>query len=266
MVPRLSASQFHRFMGSGRTSPALCGCEDEMGNRAGDVVIKLRGGLDHGNTGLLCELLASRLATYFGLAVPDPVLVIINGDFAELVASLVESSSEPKRAEKVRNSVGLNFGSRQLSDMSIWPVDKAIPDGMWQAATDVFAFDGLVQNPDRRFNNPNLFTRGDEIFVFDHEIAFSFLLEILVSETPWRLGGQSYLSDHVFYRKLKSKPIDINGFAALLAELPGPSLDGILADVPQEWNNESLPKIERHLRLVSTHAAEFAEEVRRRLA
>jgi hypothetical protein len=37
-------------------------------------------------------------------------------------------------------------------------------------------------------------------------------------------------------------------------------------DVPAQWNKESLPRIERHLRTLSTHAAEFAEDVIRRLA
>jgi hypothetical protein len=74
------------------------------------------------------------------------------------------------------------------------------------------------------------------------------------------------LSEHVFYRALKSKAIDITGFTDALAALPGPVLDGIVNEVPPEWNNGSLPKIEQHLRTVGAHAAEFAEEIRRRLA
>lgn len=266
MIPRVTAVQFHRFMETGRTSPALCGCEDDLGNRAGDLVVKLRGGLDHGDAGLLCELIGSRLATHFGLAVPDPALVVVEADFAEVVAAREQQGTEPQRAERIRNSVGLNFGSRQLTDVSIWPVDKAIPIAMWQTATDVFTFDALIQNPDRRFNHPNLLTRGDRIFLFDHELAFSFLLDLVPSATPWRLDSQPYLREHVFYRKLKSKPIDTNGFTARLTTLPGAALDSILAEVPPEWNNESLVRIERHLRTVSGHAAEFAEEIRRRLA
>jgi hypothetical protein len=131
---------------------------------------------------------------------------------------------------------------------------------------EAVAFDALVQNPDRRFNNPNLLTRANEIYLFDHELAFSFLLDILASVEPWRLEGQRYLSEHVFYRALKSKAIDITGFTDALAALPGPVLDGIVNEVPPEWNNGSLPKIEQHLRTVSAHAAEFAEEIRRRLA
>jgi hypothetical protein len=40
-------------------------------------------------------------------------------------------------------------------------------------------------------------------------------------------------------------------------------LEGIVADVPPEWNNGNLPKIEQHLRTLRNHAGEFAEEVRR---
>jgi len=43
-------------------------------------------------------------------------------------------------------------------------------------------------------------------------------------------------------------------------------LADIMADVPAEWNNDSLIKVERHLRTMRDHAAEFSEEVRRFLA
>jgi hypothetical protein len=264
-VPQVTAVQFHRFMGSGRTSPVLCGCEDELGNSAGDLVVKLRGGLDRGNTGLLCELVASRLASYFGLAVPEPAIVGIDSDFAELVAAK-EQPHAPDKATRIRQSCGLNFGSRQLSGVITWPVDKSIPEAMWQSAAEIFSFDALIQNPDRRFGNPNLLTRGDKIFVFDHELGFSFLLDILPPREPWRLDGQRYLEQHVFYRQLKAKPIDITGFTGCLQALAGRAVDGILADVPPEWNNGNLPKIEGHLRMVGARAEEFAEEIRRRLA
>ncbi len=55
---------------------------------------------------------------------------------------------------------------------------------MWQAA-HIFAFDALIQNPDRRYSNQNLLTRGNNIFVYDHELAFSFLEAILPLRHPW---------------------------------------------------------------------------------
>jgi len=261
MMPHLVAAQFHRFMTAGRTSPALCGCEDDEGNRVDEFVVKLQGGLDNGQNGLLRELIASRLATHFGLASPDPALVSIDAEFAELVAA-----REPQRAARMRNSVGLNFGSRVLVDATEWPVDMKIPDSMRQAALNIFAFDALIQNPDRRFDNQNLLIRSDDIFVFDHELAFSFLYGIAPSPTPWRLEDQLYLADHVFYTRLRKKQVDLSRFVAALVALPEGALQEILAEVPAEWNNGILPGIDGHLRIVSNHAIEFGEEVRRRLA
>jgi hypothetical protein len=261
MVRRVTATQFHRCMTSGRTSPVLCGCEDDLENRLDDYVVKLRGGLDRGEIGLVCELVVSRLAPHFGIAVPEPALVLIDEDFAELVAA-----AEPQHADRLRTSVGLNFGSRQLSDVTGWPVDKWIPDATWQAAVNIFAFDALIQNPDRRYSNQNLFTRINEIFVYDHELAFSFLEAILPSGTPWQLESQPYLTEHVFYRQMKKKTINLDGFTSALAALTGAPLDTILAEVPLEWNNERVSEIERHLRAVAGRAGEFAEEIRRKLA
>jgi hypothetical protein len=104
-------------------------------------------------------------------------------------------------------------------------VDRKIPAVVWQMAVDIFAFDALVQNPDRRFNNPNLLVNGDSILIFDHEIAFSFLLDIFPSPSPWRLESQQYLADHVFYRQLKSQEIDLTGFTSRLMNLSDAVLD-----------------------------------------
>src|SRR6185437_5976243 len=65
-------------------------------------------------------------------------------------------------------------------------------------AMDVYAFDALIQNIDRRRQNPNLATQGDEIVLFDHECAFSFLLAIFPSPEPWDLSREAYLAEHVF--------------------------------------------------------------------
>lgn len=103
--------------------------------------------------------------------------------------------------------------------------------------------------------------------MYDHELAFSFLQAILPSGTPWALAtGHPYLNEHVFYRKLKAQPIDLIGFTAKLQSLAANELESILATAPPEWNNGCLQRIDEHLRAVSTHTDEFAEEVRKRLA
>jgi len=218
MVQHLTAVQFTRFMASGRTSPSLIRCEDEFGAAAGDYVVKLRGSVQQ--TGLLRELLGSRLASHFSLSAPEPAFVTLEQSLVSLIAN-----SDQAKAAIVNASVGLNFGSKAAIGYSTWPVDRKIPAVVWQMAVDIFAFDALVQNPDRRFNNPNLLVNGDSILIFDHEIAFSFLLDIFPSPSPWRLESQQYLADHVFYRQLKSQEIDLTGFTSRLMNLSDAVLD-----------------------------------------
>lgn len=259
MIPRLSATQFLRFMDTGKTSPALCACIHELGMPAGEYVVKLRGAVEGGETGLINELLAALLARHFELAAPDPAIVLLDEALIDLIA--LDHSS---RQIVLRRSVGCNFGTKHLIGVSTWPVDKAVPGERIAAAVEIFAFDALLQNPDRKYNNPNLFTREDGLFIFDHETAFSFLLDVLPQGSPWELERQQYLEKHVFYRRLKSKPVELEQFTASLAELSNEVLERIRAELPPEWDNQNyVTRIVEHLRIVSDHAEEFTEAIRR---
>ncbi len=136
---------------------------------------------------------------------------------------------------------------------------------MREDAAKVSAFDALIQNPDRTFGNPNLGTRGNELIIFDHESAFSFLLAISPSAEPWRLRSEIYLDNHVFARSLRGERLP-NDFTERLANLSAPALAHIADQIPEDWQAGDLPKIQAHLRLMQQHAPEFAEEVERRLA
>lgn len=94
-------------------------------------------------------------------------------------------------------------------------------------------------------------------------MAFSFLLEIFPSDKPWLLGSQRYLEEHVFYRQLKSKAIDLEWFTSRLQGLSGEMIQGILSDVPQEWTGINVQRIEQHLTLMRENAVQFSEEIRR---
>ncbi len=218
--------------------------------------MKLRGSIQ--KRGLLNELLGAKLAAYFGLASPLPALIFLEQSLAELIVS-----AYPSKTTEIEGSVGLNFGTQALIGFNTWPVDKHIPEIQWDAAVEIFAFDALIQNPDRRHSNPNLLTKGDTVVIFDHEVAFSFLLDIFPSPSPWDLNGQGYLAEHVFYRQLKSQPIDLTTFTTRLIDLSEDTLEEIFADVPPEWNNTNGPRIAQHLTEMRDHAEEFAEQIRR---
>ena len=263
MIDHVTATTFHRFLGNGRTSPAIFSCEGGEPTGSTEYVVKLRGGLERRERGLVYELYASMLGSYFGLSCPRPAIVLVEEDLAGGI--LEELAGDDRKAQIVRNSVGLNFGTQFLVNLMVWPVDKSVQGSMQEAAIRVYAFDALIQNPDRAFSNPNLGSRNDDLFIFDHELAFSFLLSIFPNRTPWKLATEDYLERHVFARVLNRVPFPAD-FLLLLSELSEEVTKYFSEQIPDEWKSDDLPKIESHLAQMSEHAAEFAEEVTRRLA
>jgi hypothetical protein len=219
--------------------------------------------LDLGERGLALELYASMLGAYFGMSCPRPAIVLLEEDLAAVI--LGQLDGEDNKARVVRGSTGLNFGTQFLVNLSAWPIDKPVSLRMQLAAMKVYAFDALIQNPDRAFDNPNLGSRGDDLFVFDHEAAFSFLLHVIQSRTPWRLATEQYLERHVFAKSLKEVVFPAD-FLRLLDNLSDEVTRYFSEQIPNAWRSDDLSKIESHLALMREHAAEFAEEVTRRLA
>jgi hypothetical protein len=222
--------------------------------------VKLLGPPASDQLGAPFELLASRLASHFGILVPEAAAVEVSHEFAKLLLA-----SEPALEPALRSHPFLNFGSRFLNPLTTWLVDRPIPEAMFSDAVKIFVFDALIQNPDRRVDKPNLGTRGDDIYIFDHESAFSFLYALGDHSHPWKLETQPHLRNHVFYRRLRSKPIDLSEFGNSLGGLMNEKLEFIWKDIPTEWAHPHLARIRNHLISVRDHATEFLEEIRRGL-
>ena len=260
MLQQAEATVFHRFMTSGRTSPAVFGCVTEGDDEEEEFVVKLAGGSETGTAGLLCEAVAAELADYFGIDHPEQAAVALDEDLAKLVAL-----QEPSKAGLIGGSVGMNFGTKLLTNLITWPVDRTPTASQFERACEIFAFDALIQNPDRRFSNPNLGTVGNQIYIFDHELAFSFRLDIFPSQEPWKISNQPFWAEHVFFNALRHKPLQLDGFTELLANLPITLFDQLEDVMPPEWPLDLLAVITNHLHSVSTHAEEFKEELTGRL-
>jgi hypothetical protein len=256
MLQSLTATHLHRMMASGRTKPGLFGCVNEAGVPSGDYVVKLVGSMDTRVRGPASELLASRLARHFGILGPDPAAVTLHPDLMKWLAINV-----PEIGVAIGASSGPNFGSRLLTDVSIWPVARPIPDGMLQGAAHVFAFDALISNDDRRRDNPNLLVRGDSIFVIDHESAFSFLYLVASRERDWECRNRRSLQNHVFFYQLRKQPISIALFTQRLADLSDTVLDTMIRELPHQWRHQDLGRISDYIRAARDNAAVFERNV-----
>src|SRR3989304_2940924 len=149
-IPILNATSYQKSMLGGRTQPCLFFCEDDDGNNYGEYVVKLKAGMENRENGLMAELIASQLAIYLDVPTPYPAIINIDPLIAEIIPDQTLS-------RKIRESAGLNFGSQVVTGgYETWPVGKAIPSSLKQVALEIFTFDALIQNPDRRPDKPNI--------------------------------------------------------------------------------------------------------------
>jgi hypothetical protein len=245
-------------MGSGRTRPCLLICGDDEGNQV-EVVVKFRAGLETGFNGLVCEALASLLAIDLDLPVPEPVLVLVDDLFANAIL--------PREfANLARQSVGLNFGTRKLpSGLNTWPNDKAVPVLLRPLASEIFAFDVIIQNPDRRLDNPNIQWKGTELYIYDHELAFSFVIPVIGWQPPWTGEGLDFLQQHIFYRGLRGAEIDLARITGAFEAITDERLNEYVNTVPESWRNEggASEKIVEYLREARQNIEEIANVIGR---
>jgi hypothetical protein len=231
-VLRLTANQFIRPMSTGRTCPVLLGAEDADGGGF-EVVTKLRGP-ELSINAQIAELVAAPLAALLGLEVPQSAVVDVAAGFEAIVP--------PNLVSVFRASPGLNFGSVHLgTSFTTWAVGRSPAGVQRDQAAEIFAFDLLVQNADRRPSNPNLWTRSERLGVYDHEQAFSFLyLPILGgAPRPWVLRDQAgafrFMEGHAFYPMLRGAKLDLGRFESRLEALSDEVIEGLLGAVPAEW-------------------------------
>jgi hypothetical protein len=244
-------------MVSGRTQPGLFFCEDDNGNDYGEYVVKLKAGMESRENGLMAELISSQLSHFLDIPVPSPAIINIDPLIAEVIP-------DQSLSIKIRESAGMNFGSKVITGgFDTWPIGKAIPSSLKQLAIEIFAFDALIQNPDRRPDKPNILWRGDELYVIDHEMGFSFIYEILPLANSWQITRLSFLKNHLFYSALKGQTINLDRFAGAIDLLGDESLEEIMSNIPLTWQNNNISKITNHVREIKNHVNEFIDETRR---
>jgi hypothetical protein len=163
----IEAEQFFSFTQNGYSRPARLGCSREDGSKV-DVYVKFKGGVEAREFGLLSELLCSLLAREVGLNVPRPFIVNLSPEFLAGVPHVAQ--------DLVNRSLGLNFASESApAGFSLVPPEPHVPLALRPSAAEVFAFDIIVQNCDRKADNPNLLWDRSKILLIDHERALGFV-------------------------------------------------------------------------------------------
>jgi hypothetical protein len=184
MLPIYKATEIiKRAVEGGTTLPCLMSVigEDTGGDRK-ECIVKVFGQnhLEQYNP-TKKEILANVLAQEFELPVPVAVLVRVGKN---LIAELNKDESYKKVALRAGVYYGCEFIPNCLpftKDLKTSFFDRDIME-------QVFAFDVLIRNFDRRLNKPNILLQNKEVYLIDHDLT----LDINRSYQSYKTTGNGY--------------------------------------------------------------------------
>lgn len=230
MINRIEADVFARRISKGKTSPAILIADAESDSPI-EIVTKLSGGCEREVTSLAMEMVAALLAADLHLPIPRPWFVLLTPEF---LASIPDASWR----DLASKSSPVAFGSHLLPNgFSTW-TDTTVPVGrMMEAISGALLFDIAIDNVDRRGENPNCLVRGEDVRIFDHELAFPPM--IIGARPPWEAGSLSHLrrrGAHIFRDALLKRDIEWDDTIALWRGLSDGQLEAYEGSLPPEWS------------------------------
>ena len=182
-----TATRFHEPTKRGLTKPFLVIAEDQANGEELTLVVKsnagyeAHGGVDYMHREAYCLLLSRAI----GLEAVEPVAVEIPPGF-EFGALDYREHKGTDYFELITDSHGTNFATIHLgNDWMPW-TDTTRPRKVPQESIDhSFCFDAMVQNDDRKKDNPNLLWKGDRLVSLDFDRAWC-LGYFQNDARPWR--------------------------------------------------------------------------------
>lgn len=221
---RVDAETFHKeLMGS---HEALLVSTRGLGGAA-ECVIKLSERLGDHPKPYLCEWVATAVAAELGVHVPDPFAVRISRAFARALPD------GPLRRDALA-STDVAFGCRFMSGYSQWAPVVGVHPEQRDAASELFAFDVLAHNFDRKDTNPNLMVRREDLLAIDHDLAFEFVYPPGRPD-PGTNPRRDVVDTHAFRQPLKGKLSGLAEFRQKVGQLTDSWLRSLEVATPAEW-------------------------------
>ncbi len=226
-------------------------------NKSEDYVIKLLSSERMRTEAFQRELIASFIASEIDICVPQPTILSVSHE-------LCDSLRGNYAFRRFSESIGYNFGTKYLKGCSIWLSDNSnVLDNKLKTLQKIFVFDTFINNTDRTKLKPNLLTNGNNVYIYDHELSFGFLLEISPNQTPWLLdkGDKTILHNHILLDYLKGKEIEDEVYDNY-NNINTQFWDTTKSLIPIEWSNDTqFEKIKTNLNLKLQNFVSFKENI-----
>ncbi|NJN28602.1 MAG: hypothetical protein HC819_22800 [Cyclobacteriaceae bacterium] len=258
-LPTIEALSSFGVFESGATLPMrVWGVDRETGER-GQYVVKYKNQSRMIGSASSFEFLGAWMAQEIGLNAAEPVAINISENF-------VSTLSGRDGFKAASQSIGLNFGSKYVAGVTqIPPTGFTLTNEQIEQAKQLFVLDLFMQNTDRGHVKPNVGLHQDDLFVYDHELAFSFLrlLSFARSKTPWILdpADSELYKKHFFYRYLKGQEEDFSEQVNELTKLNDDFWRCVNQHMPVDFKVDELTKIKDYLLPFLNHLSEFAASI-----
>ena len=216
-MKRVTATRYVTPLREGGSLPGLVEADD-----LGTYVVKFTGA-GQGVKALVAEVVAGGIGRALGLRVPELVVV-------ELDPVVARSEPDWEVQELLARSGGPNLGMDFLpGSLGFDPVAHSVDA---DEAARIVWFDAFVENVDRTWRNPNLLRWHRDLWCIDHGACLYF-------QHAWTRAAavvaRAYdASDHVllpFTTSASRAAAD----AALAPRVTRELLEGVVAEVPEEW-------------------------------
>lgn len=260
-LPEIFALGGIQVFNTGTTQPMLVTGVCKKTGVQDNYVVKFKSSPRMNPISCCAELVASFIAMELGLNVVEPALIEISFEFVETI----RGRDGYKTAS---NSIGMNFGCKYVPAHLSFTSNQPLNDNQQKQAKEIFPFDIFISNPDRRIDKPNMITNGENIVIFDHELAFAFIMDFIKNPEPWIINDHelSWIRNHYFYSYLRKSEHNFDSFVDKFSILNDDFWNKCNYTIPNEWNGPHLEMIRKNLNLLIEHRADFSKELKRILS
>jgi hypothetical protein len=257
ILPIIEALSPHELFESGANKPLLITGVDANGIK-GDYVVKFRSAERMSFEASMRELLAAFIAMQMEITVVRPVIINVSQDFADLLKG-------HEAWQYANRSIGYNYGSEYIKDHSTLIINQSLNNNQLPYAQNIFAFDILIQNTDRRDDKPNMITDGKEIIIFDHELAFGFVFDLFKNPRPWEITARDmeWINNHCLLSKIKGNNFNFDTFSKRLDNLDENFWNTAWNIIPDEWRSDHFNLIKNHFSAISENKDAFILELKK---
>lgn len=213
---------------TGSTKPTILTVSNiETGTIEGKYVVKIFSNQQDEKTAK--EFYGNLLAKEFEFNVPECALISVSQGIIDLLKASPRHKNSNLRmgyyyGSKLKEGHILNYTEGNVGIIEDWEIEN------------IFGFDALIFNNDRRYEKPNLFFTKEKVFLIDHELAFnaSFFekpfAEIIGDKTNYSkvidFRSEGFERKHLFLDFLRAKnKKEVIEFDTFNQSLKGMNLD-----------------------------------------